>query len=46
MDSKDADVKATKDMIKERHRLVYDITATFGKLQFEYSDLRIYGAQQ
>ena len=26
MDSKDADVKATKDMIKERHRLVYDIT--------------------
>ena len=25
-DSKDADVKATKAMIKERHRLVYDIT--------------------
>ena len=25
-DSKDADIQATKDMIKERHRLVYDIT--------------------
>ena len=25
-DSKEADIKATKDMIKERHRLVYDIT--------------------
>ena len=26
MDSKDADIKPTKEMIKERHRLVYDIT--------------------
>ncbi len=25
MDSKDADVKATKEMIKERHKLVYDV---------------------
>ena len=26
MDSKDADVKASKEMIKERHRLIYDVT--------------------
>ena len=25
-DSKDADVKASKEMIKERHRLIYDVT--------------------
>ena len=26
MDSKDADITATKEMIKERHKLVYDVT--------------------
>lgn len=26
MDSKDQDIKATKEMIKLRHRMVYDIT--------------------
>ena len=26
MDSKDSDVKASKEMIKERHKLVYDVT--------------------
>ena len=27
MDSKDADVKATKEMVKLRHKMVYDITS-------------------
>ena len=26
MDSKDADITATKEMIKERHKLIYDVT--------------------
>ena len=43
LDSKEKDVPATKEMIKVRHKLVYDITQPSGKLQPEYSYFRIHG---
>ena len=39
MDSKDADVKASKEMIKERHRLIYDVTTV------SYTHLDVYKRQ-
>ena len=43
MESKEKDIQPTKEMIKLRHRMVYDITTRLGKLQPEYSYFRIYG---
>ena len=39
MDSKDADITATKEMIKERHKLIYDVTIKRHCLQWQYSCL-------
>ena len=45
MDSKDADITATKEMIKERHKTDIRCNNTSGKLQPEYGNLSIHGTQ-
>ena len=46
MDSKDADVAETKEMVKIRHKLVLRCYPASGKLQPEHSYLRFHGVQQ
>ena len=46
MDNKDKDVKASKEMIKLRHKLVYDIEYRFQPVQPQYCYFRFHGVQQ